>query len=249
MMTTTPLVWAPCCNDEVEIIFYDEEYREQSMDVLRKSFFLNECVCIGSEVNLDLQAQVDLEQLCLDVGRSGTSLIARHVPSNKIVGVSFNVLQTPSAPGDLNYFETFRDQHCISESSKNLMQYMITMDGKVNLFEKFNIDCLFEIMFLATLPEFEGKGIGSALVSCSIELAKLLKDGQATENLPDDSKHKRPKLVSALFTSKISQRVGMKNHFEAINEVPHAEFVFRGKTYTDRIGPEHPTSILVVREI
>ncbi|XP_065091388.1 uncharacterized protein LOC135712338 [Ochlerotatus camptorhynchus] len=248
-MTTTVQVWGRCCNGEVEIIYYDEKYREQSMDVLRKSFFLNETVCIGSEVNLDPQAQLDLEQLCLDVGRSGTSLIARHVPSNRIVGVSFNVLQTPSAPGDLNYFESFRDDHCISESSKSLMQYMITMDSKVNLFEKFNIDCLFEIMFLATLPEFEGKGIGSALVSCSIELAKLLKNGQAIENLPDDSKHKRPKMVSALFTSRISQKVGSKNHFKQINEVPHSEFVFHGKTYTDRIGPEHPTSILVVKEI
>lgn len=159
------------------------------------------------------------------------------------------IFQTPSVPGDLNYFESFRDEHCISESSKSLMQYMITMDSKINLFEKFNIDCLFEIMFLATLPEFEGKGIGSTLVSCSVELAKLLKNGQAIENLPDDSKHKRPKMVSALFTSKISQRVGSKNHFKQINEVPHSEFVFRGKTYTDRIGLEHPTSILVVKEI
>lgn len=248
-MTTTVQVWGRCCNDEVEIIYYDEKYREQSMDVLRKSFFLNETVCIGSEVNLDPQAQLDLEQLCLDVGRSGTSLIARHVHSNSIVGVSFNVLQTPSAPGDLNYFESFRDDHCISQSSKSLMQYMITMDSKVDLFKKFNIDCLFEIMFLATLPEFEGKGIGSALVSRSIELAKLLKIGQSIENLPDDSKHKRPQMVSALFTSKISQKVGSKNHFKQINEVPHSEFVFRGKTYSDRIGPEHPTSILVVKEI
>lgn len=85
--------WGKCCGDEVDIIYYDERYREASMEVLRKSFFLNEAVCIGSEVNMDPQAQKDLEQLCLDVGRSGVSLLARHVATDRIVGVSFNVLQ------------------------------------------------------------------------------------------------------------------------------------------------------------
>ncbi|XP_053695275.1 uncharacterized protein LOC128742824 [Sabethes cyaneus] len=194
-------------------------------------------------------AQKDLEQLCLDVGRSGVSLLARYKSSGEIVGVSFNVLQTPSSPGDLNYFETFRDHNCVSESSKSLMQYMITMDSKINLFQKFGIDCLLEIMFLATLPEFEGKGIGTKLVESSVELATQLKDGQRMENLPEDAKHKRPKLVSALFTGKGSQKVGIKNKFIEINEVPHSEFVFRGKTYSDRIGPDHPNSILVVKHI
>ncbi|XP_055610980.1 uncharacterized protein LOC129757717 [Uranotaenia lowii] len=243
-------VWGTCMNGEVEIILYDDEkYREQSMDVLRKSFFLNEMVCIGAEINLNLQAQKDLEQLCLDVGRRGVSLIARHVSSGEIVGVSFNVLQTRSAPGDLNYFETFRDDHCISENSKCTMNYMITMDSKVNLFEKFNIDCLLEIMFISTLPEYEGKGIASKLVNCAVELAKLLKAGQATEYLPEDERHKQPMLVSALFTSRISQRVGAKCGFNLINEVPFDEFVFRGKSFTERIGPEHPTSFLVAKDI
>ncbi|XP_055644863.1 uncharacterized protein LOC129780529 [Toxorhynchites rutilus septentrionalis] len=237
-------IWGKCCNDEVEIIYYDEQYRERSLNVLRKSFFVHEAVCIGSEVNIDPQAQKDLEQLCLDVARSGTSLIARHVPSNEIVGVSFNVLQTPSAPDDANYFESFRDNHCISECSKNLMQYMITMDSKVDLFKKFNINCLLEIMFLATVPDFEGKGVGTKLVECSVELARSLKNGEANE-----SKHKRPELVSSLFTSRISQKVGTKNGFKQVNEVPHGEFVFRGKSYSERIGPDHPTSVLVIKEI
>ncbi|XP_055544677.1 uncharacterized protein LOC129729854 [Wyeomyia smithii] len=241
-------VLGTCGNGDVEIIYYDDQYRDKSMNVLRKSFFLHEAVCIGSEVNIDPQAQRDLEQLCLEVGRSGVSLLARHKPSGEIVGVSFNLLQTPSAPGDANYFETFRDRNCVSESSKSLMQYMITMDSKVNLFEKFGIDCLLEIMFLATLPEFEGKGIGTKLVECSVELARQLKKGKRMESLPENEK-RHPKLVSALFTSKSSQKVGKKNKFTDINEVPHAEFVFHGKSYSERIGPDHPTSILVVKEI
>ncbi|ETN67058.1 hypothetical protein AND_001142 [Anopheles darlingi] len=159
---------------DIEIVRYEDRYREQALEVLRKSFFLHEMVCIGAEVDRTPQAQKDLEQLCLDVANGGVSLIARHQPTDTIVGVSFNVLQTPSGPDDCNYFEQFRDTKCTTDSSRSLMQYMITMDAKVNLFERFNVTCLLEIMFLATLPDYEGRGIGTRLVEESVRLAQKL---------------------------------------------------------------------------
>ncbi|XP_058057402.1 uncharacterized protein LOC131208620 [Anopheles bellator] len=231
--------------DDIEILRYDNRYREQALEVLRKSFFLHEIVCIGAEVDRTPQAQTDLEQLCLDVADGGVSLIARHKPTDTIVGVSFNVLQTPSGPDD-NYFEQFRDTKCTTDSSRSLMQYMITMDAKINLFERFNVKCLLEIMFLATLPACEGHGIGTRLVEQSVALAQRLRSGA---ELSADGGDRRPELVSALFTSRISQRVGEKNGFAVVNQVPHSEFVFRGKTFTERAGPEHPFSTLVVKHL
>ncbi|XP_050070916.1 uncharacterized protein LOC126558880 [Anopheles maculipalpis] len=237
---------------DIEILRYDDRYRDQSMEVLRKSFFLNEMVCIGAEVNLTPQAQKDLEQLCLDVADGGVSMIAKHTSTDTIVGVSFNVLQTPSGPEDANYFEQFRDNKCTTDSSRALMQYMITMDAKVNLFERFNVSCLLEIMFLATLPSCEGHGVGTRLVRESVRLAEQLKSGKAVPTKvsgESSGAFNKPQLVSALFTSRISQRVGEKVGFTVINQVPHSEFVYKGKTFSDRIGPEHPFSTLVVKHI
>ncbi|XP_052867504.1 uncharacterized protein LOC128273551 [Anopheles cruzii] len=234
--------------DDIEILRYDNRYREQAMEVLRKSFFLHEIVCIGAEVDRTPQAQKDLEQLCLDVADGGVSLIARHKPTDTIVGVSFNVLQTPSAPDDCNYFEQFRDTKCTTDSSRSLMQYMITMDAKINLFKLFNVKCLLEIMFLATLPAYGGHGIATRLVEQSVSLALRLRSGTEVATSADTG-DKRPQLVSALFTSRISQRVGEKNGFAVVNQVPHSEFVFRGKTFTERAGPEHPFSTLVVKHL
>ncbi|KFB35836.1 AGAP001449-PA-like protein [Anopheles sinensis] len=240
----------PSAND-IEILRYEDRYREPSMEVLRKSFFVNENVCIGTEVNRSPQAQKDLEQLCLEVAIGGVSLIARHKPTGTIVGVSFNVLQTPSGPDDSNYFEQFRDTKCTTDSSRALMQYMITMDAKVNLFERFNVTCLLEIMFLATLPAFTGCGIATQLVVQSVRLAEQLKSGEAVPLVAAGASvtSDRPQLVSALWTSRISQRVGAKAGFTVINTVPYTEFVFEGKPFTERIGPEHPFSTLVVKNI
>jgi hypothetical protein len=63
------------------------------MECLRQSFFLNESVCIGSEINKTVAAQKDLERLCIETAKDGVSVLARHKPSGKIVGVAFNKIQ------------------------------------------------------------------------------------------------------------------------------------------------------------
>lgn len=78
----------------IEFVSYSPEYREQVLDVLRKAFFRFETVSVGSEINNNVEAQKDLELLCDNVlKKSGVSLIAREVETNKIVGVAINVVQ------------------------------------------------------------------------------------------------------------------------------------------------------------
>lgn len=239
----------------IEIIRYEDRYHEQAMEVLRKSFFLHETVCIGTEVNLTPQAQKDLEQLCHDVADDGVSMIAKHVPTGTVVGVSFNVLQTPRNPDNRSYFERFRDSKCTTDSSRELLQYMIAMDAKVNLFERYNISCLLEIMYLSTLPNYAGYGIATLLVEQSVRLAEKLKNATEVAIFNHTNSHltqlrnpKRPQIVSALFSSKISQRIGEKVGFTFVMEVQHSEFVFKDKTFAERV-PDHPSSKIAVKFI
>ncbi|XP_053667314.1 uncharacterized protein LOC128716431 [Anopheles marshallii] len=227
-------------SSDIEILRYEDRYRHQSMEVLRKSFFLHESVCIGSEVNTTPQAQRDLELLCAEVAYRGVTMIARHTPTDTILGVAFNVLQTKNQREDIGYFEQFRDSKCTTDSSRSVLNYMIAMDAKVNLFEMYNVNCVLDIMYLSTLPNYAGYGIATRLVEESIQLAKDLKTGKTVP---------KPELVSALFSSRISQRVGEKIGFQFIKEVPHSEFIFRGKTFADRVGSEHPSSQIAVKLI
>uniref|UniRef100_A0A182LUL8 N-acetyltransferase domain-containing protein n=1 Tax=Anopheles culicifacies TaxID=139723 RepID=A0A182LUL8_9DIPT len=208
---------------DIEILRYEDRYRHQSMEVLRRSFFLHESVCIGSEVNITPQAQCDLELLCTEVANRGVTLIARHSPTDTILGVAFNILQTLNQRDANSYFEQFHDSKCTTDSSRSVLNYMIAMDAKVNLFEMYNVSCVLDIMYLSTLPAYAGHGIATKLVEQSIQLAEDLKTGKTVLN----SSNSRPQLISALFSSRISQRVGEKIGFQFIKEVPHSEFIFR----------------------
>ncbi|KAL5274145.1 hypothetical protein ACFFRR_000730 [Megaselia abdita] len=200
-------------NDEIEYLKLTPELTEEAVDVLNRSFLINESVCKASEINIpnnpdSIQARKDLSELCRIVARDGVSLVAKHVPSNKIVSVAFNKVQFIDPAINQSFFEEFRDVSCLSPNSKCLMNYMINMDQRINVFDQFSIDCVIEIMFLATLPEFERKGIGRNLTKYSVNLAEELGRGVGTEHIDESLVQRVPKGVAALWTSSYSAIIG-----------------------------------------
>lgn len=250
----------------IEFISYSPEYRHQVLNVIRKSFFQFETVSVGSEINKNVEAQKDLELLCDDVlKRSGVSLIAREVETDKIVGAALNVVQVsvvvlirtlnsksyfkvkqPSS-GAPTYFEKFRDK-CKTDNAKSLINYMIEADSKVDIFEHFQVDSLLEIMFLAVLEEYGRKSIGLNLFKYSVELAQGLKSGKYLEDFLTNNEPS-PKLVSSLLTGKYSQILGTKLGFEVIYQEPFANYSFNGKSFAERVGDPSLVSHLAAKRL
>lgn len=107
---------------------------------------------------------------------------------------------------------------------------MIVADSKVDIFDRFKVDSLLEIMFLAVLKDYGRKGIGYELCKYSVALAHDLKQGRLL--LPGQS---RPQLVSALWTGRSSQSIGAKLGFEVVFQESFSAFSFRGKTFSERV--------------
>lgn len=79
---------------KIEFISYSPEYREQTLDVIKNSFFKFETVSVASEINTNPAGQDDLIKLCEDaLQRSNVSIIARDLEKNLIVGAALNVIQ------------------------------------------------------------------------------------------------------------------------------------------------------------
>lgn len=123
---------------------------------------------------------------------------------------------------------------------------MTAVEADVDVFEKFNLDCTCELMFLATLPQWERKGIGKALAKYTIDLTKELKDGIGSDELHPSLRSRRPQAVTAIFTSSFSQKVGRAVGFQVVNTVLYTQFSFEDKTYDQRINPLHKGSEQVV---
>lgn len=221
-----------------------------SLKALKASFFANEMVSRATDVHKCDQAQLDLSLLSFETAKDGISLLARDKATGEIVGFSFNKIQCLRENNDEPcYFEYFRDNRCLSMSSKALMNYMIEMDSKVNVFEKYKIDCLVELMFIGVIPRYEKRGIGTKLCEVAVMIASGLKEGKYTEFLYEHIKDKRPQLITALWTSRFSQKVGKNLNFTPLHEESYEYFTYEGQTFASKIGSAHPSSTLAIKTI
>lgn len=55
--------------------------------------------------------------------------------------------------------------------------------------------------------------------------------------------------VLAIFTSRVSQSVGRALQWDELASVGHDQFSFQGKTFSERIGPEHPENVLMAKRV
>lgn len=146
-----------------------------------------------------------------------------------------------------SYFEKFRD-NCKTENAKSLMNYMIVADSRVNIFETFKIDVLFEIMFLAVLKEYGRQGIGLTLCKYSVDLASDLKNGKDVEKFLSPGEP-QPQLVTSLMTGLNTQVIAEKLGFEVIFQEPFANFSFNGKPFSERVDEPNLVYQLVAKRI
>ncbi|CAL7942143.1 unnamed protein product [Xylocopa violacea] len=247
--------WGSIEDGAIEFESLTNETLEGALDVIRKSFFVYECVSRGVDLLSEPGASEELEQLCLDAAKDGISVVAVDVDTGEVIGVAFNKMQVLKSSTEKSAFEIF-SENCKHKSSKALIDFMIDADARINMFKHYNTDCIFEIMFLATLPSNQKRRIGELLVSTSIEVAKELKKGNSVKTpvtINGDSTIQNleavPSLVSAIMTSNYSQKIAAKCGFEKLITISYKDFSFNGKTYSERIGDEHLNCCLVAKRL
>ncbi|XP_034944972.1 uncharacterized protein [Chelonus insularis] len=226
-----------------------------ALKVIRESFFTCENVCLGVDLLSEPGAAEELEQLCLEAASDGVSVVAIDVNTQEVVGVAFNKLHGQQDPSVKGNFEKF-SENCKYKSSKALVDFMINVDSRINLFEHYNAACLLEIMFLATLQNYTKRRIGELLVSSSLELARQLYCGNAVKTAVEincnsilTNVNAIPSLVTAIMTSNYSQKISSKLGFDCLVIVSFDEFTFNGKKFSERIGSIHKTSRLVAKRL
>lgn len=128
------------------------------------------------------------------------------------------------------------------------MDYMIVADSRVDIFGKYSVGVLMEIMFLAVLKKYEGHGIGNNLCKYSIELARNLKNGKDLNEFLSPGVNP-PQLVAALWTGRGSQKIGHKLGFDIVFKEPFSNFSFQGKTFAERVGDSSLDHHVAVKRI
>lgn len=108
----------------------------------------------------------------------------------------------------------------------------------VDIFAKWNIETIFEVIMMSTLHEFAGKGFAQELFKTSMQVAHILGSGNESDiNIPFPNR--RPQAVVSLLTSLYTQKIFHKLNFEIIHEIPTDQLEYEGKKFSEILHPSH----------
>ncbi|EFA04145.1 uncharacterized protein LOC660825 [Tribolium castaneum] len=234
-------------NDSIQCQQLTAEYLEETLDLIDISFFRYENVSTVLEIAKDPEALRELRQLTLAAAKDGVTVIAIDKTKNKVVGAALNKLQVRDNPA----FEIIA-QSWKNPKSKAIVQLMADIDNLCNLFDHCKTDAILELMFLTTLPEYGGKGIGVKLTEATQDIGRSLLKGINVKKPIDGQKlslEPAPKIVSAIFTTFVTQKIGRKLDWTIVAEKNFADYEFEGRNFGKIIGKETPTVTLEYKSL
>ncbi|XP_076384175.1 uncharacterized protein LOC143262195 [Megalopta genalis] len=265
--TQSCIQWGSINGGEIEFESLTENTLEGALEVIWKSFFTNESICkVVNLISASCSARA-LMELCVEIARDGVSIVAVDVKTEEVVGVVLNKIKIlrdhpvqrdplTNPYGQKSWLERFND-NCIHHAARGYVDFLIAIHSKINLFKYYNIDCIMECMFLATLPEMQQQKIGEGLVCVSVEVANALNNGQQVKvplfytgiNSMIHNFLSIPKLVTAIMTSNYAQIIARRCRLKVLERINYRGFRYGDVSFRKRIGKEHRDFTVVAKKI
>uniref|UniRef100_A0A1B6DL02 N-acetyltransferase domain-containing protein n=1 Tax=Clastoptera arizonana TaxID=38151 RepID=A0A1B6DL02_9HEMI len=119
------------------------------------------------------------------------------------------------------------------ETLQKIQRFRMHLSKEVDVFDIYNIPAYFRIYIWSVEPNFQGKGIGEALLRTSIKQTKLFK----------------MKALMGIFTGAVSQNIVSKFGFQAHLEVMYSQWVEDNEVVFGDPGPGNYSAKVMVLKI
>nr|XP_012215337.1 PREDICTED: dopamine N-acetyltransferase [Linepithema humile] len=198
-----------------------EDRYDEAIHHLRWNFFADEPLNNAVGLCAKGESQLELERHCLLTLKQGYS---RMLVDKKgaIAGMALN--------GILKKGEREETERRLSELDddkfKTIFGLLYKVNDKIDLFEKYDVDKLFECRILSVDENYRGKGLASILMADSVETAR----------------NAGFKVCKADATGAYSQKVCLKHGFQVEAEIPYVEL-----DKSIRPAPPHQALKLMVK--
>lgn len=189
-------------NSSIEIRRFSIEQRQQVINLLLGSFFLEEPLNNALKFEIPREPLPWIEHVVDQALKERCSFVAidENSNSNEVVAVIINGIRRRQQI----------EENFPIDSEKLKFIFSITNDvlSKVNMFDRFQTDRLFEIEIINVGSDQRGQNLSSALINHSIEHAQQL----------------GIRAAFVLCTSFFSRRAFQRQAFQTINEIPYSNY-------------------------
>ncbi|CAG9768027.1 unnamed protein product [Ceutorhynchus assimilis] len=238
-MSKEKRVWATSEEGKIEYVSLTPDRLDETVQLLRNYFFTRETVCEAVGLSKIPEAIAECNEVVIDTAKHGVSVVAIDKESGKVIGALMNKIQDKNTSSKQLYEEFIKKAK--HPESKEIFNYLITMEDGADPFTPYNADCMMELVFLCVSPDYAQKGIGYMLCKVSLDLANLLSKGENVKTPLDNTPlplEPKPQIVTVLWTTFKSQRIGRKLNFNHLKTVSYEDLYYNGKSYASNLGNE-----------
>ncbi|KAJ9596515.1 hypothetical protein L9F63_012457 [Diploptera punctata] len=82
-----------------------EEHMPAVLDIMKKSVYENEGICKILDLNKRIISKKHTDSLIIDIAKAGCSLVAVEIETEKVVGISMNIMQTTEGAEIFDFFD------------------------------------------------------------------------------------------------------------------------------------------------
>ncbi|CAF3838907.1 unnamed protein product [Rotaria sp. Silwood1] len=147
-------------------LMHENDY-DQVLSLLTNSFFHDEPIAQCLQVTETLEFSKNVIHNCL---HDKCSCVAYDTETNQIVAICLNEIIYKNNKEEINESD---------EKIRFILELFMNMQKNLNIFDQLNVDTLLHIFILNVDKTVRGHGLGSRLISKSIEYGKELKLGGA----------------------------------------------------------------------
>nr|XP_017013118.2 uncharacterized protein LOC108068203 [Drosophila takahashii] len=173
-----------------------------------------EFLCLTANIKDSEEATQELRTLIRHILSCGISFAIRQVASGRIVTAMATII--------FNYKKESSYFHIMAKfKSPSMVRYRRLMDAIENSFDMYKewkVNNIMEVEYLATKPEFRGRGLSSILTQYVISFGKLMSQGklppEVFDQLSKEMQVDRPGAICTIVTSptyvRYAQKIGLQ---------------------------------------
>ncbi|XP_030374643.1 uncharacterized protein LOC115624186 isoform X2 [Scaptodrosophila lebanonensis] len=203
--------------EEFEIMCITPDLYEESEELFMYVFpnFGNMCLC--TNLKEAPEAMEELRKLMLAVLNDGISFAARHRATDQLVGICCNkIINVKKNISLQTVVESFKSQPMLT-----IIENVLRLEDGFDIFKEWQVDCAFEVEFLAIHPDWCNRGLGYSICCYVMQFAQAMARGELTPQqmapLSVEIREERPELVMGILTSLYAEKLGSKLKCMCVN--------------------------------
>ncbi|KAL9891298.1 arylalkylamine N-acetyltransferase 1-like [Glossina fuscipes fuscipes] len=235
------------CDGEFEIVKITEELYDEAVELFKNYFVKYENLSIACNLRDTEETRSEMEKFIRLLLRDNISFAARHIPSQQMAAMCINKMTNPSANIKPDHiFEILE-----SPNMEKIGEILHHLETSYDIYKEWQVKCIIELTFLSTRTEFSRRGLALILAEFTVDYGRKLKEEGSKESLelPAYLKGQQPEAITSVFTSHFSQRVGEKLGFVTLFREEYSKFSFEGKTFAEKIDPQHKYIIFAAKHL